>query len=74
MGQKIKAVSNTCYISRSYYHGWILNKISPWRQKIDRHILLLQQVNIKLGKCSDTNIHISGRNRSEAKEETVCQA
>ena len=33
---------------RPYYIGWVLHKVSPWRQKINRHILLVQQVGKKL--------------------------
>ena len=29
---------------RPYYHGWVFRKGSMWREKIDRHILLMQQV------------------------------
>ena len=29
---------------RPYYHGWVFMKGSIWREKIDKHILLLQQV------------------------------
>ena len=28
-----------------YYHGWICNKISKWKDDMDMHILSLQQVN-----------------------------
>ena len=29
---------------RPYYHGWIFNKVSIWREVINNHILLLDQV------------------------------
>ena len=30
---------------KPYYHGWIYPKVSKWKKDLDRHILLLQQVN-----------------------------
>ena len=32
-------------VIRPYYHGWITNKISKWKDELDMHILALQQVN-----------------------------
>ena len=29
---------------RPYYHGWIYNKISKWKDDLDMHILVVQQV------------------------------
>ena len=29
---------------RPYYHGWVFRKGSVWKERIDRHILLVQQV------------------------------
>ena len=29
---------------RAYYHGWVFNKISAWKESIDTHILRLEQV------------------------------
>lgn len=31
-------------ILRPYYHGWICNRVSKWKDDLDMHILLLQQV------------------------------
>ena len=31
-------------ILRPYYLGWVVNKVSTWREKINRHILIIQQV------------------------------
>ena len=31
-------------ISRPYYHGWVYNKVSAWRESIDTHLLRLHQV------------------------------
>ena len=32
-------------VLRPYYHGWIYNKVSKWKDDMDRHILTVQQVN-----------------------------
>ena len=31
-------------VLRQYYLGWVVNKVSPWREKLDMHILRIQQV------------------------------
>ena len=33
---------------RPYFCGWVLNKVTIWRERINRHILLIQQVNERL--------------------------
>ena len=33
-------------ILRPYYHGWICNRVSKWKDDLDMHILLIQQVGI----------------------------
>ena len=32
--------------SRPYYCGWVLNKLSIWKERINRHILLMHQVDL----------------------------
>ena len=27
-----------------YYLGWVVNKVSPWKEELNRHILIIQQV------------------------------
>ena len=27
-----------------YYHGWICNRVSKWKDDLDMHIILIQQV------------------------------
>ena len=31
-------------VLRPYYHGWICNRVSKWKDDLDMHILLIQQV------------------------------
>ena len=31
-------------ILRPYYHGWICNRVSKWKDDLDMHILFIQQV------------------------------
>ena len=31
-------------VMRPYYLGWVVNKVSPWKEEIDRHVLTIQQV------------------------------
>ena len=50
----------TYAIPRPYYSGWVLNKISPWTQKINRHILLVQQVGKNQDNCSDPHLSQAG--------------
>ena len=35
---------------RPYYHGWVFRKGSIWKEKIDQHILLVQQVLLSSSK------------------------
>ena len=30
---------------KSYYNGWAIQKLSPWKEAINRHLLILDQVN-----------------------------
>ena len=55
---------------RPYYHGWLFNKVSIWRPKINRHILLIQQailvftiwfLNYKLFPLSQAGIDLKPR-------------
>ena len=36
---------------RPYYHGWVFNKVSIWRESINNHILLLDQVRLRQLLC-----------------------
>ena len=31
---------------RAYYHGWVFSKLSPWKESMDEHILLVSQVGV----------------------------
>ena len=31
-------------VVRPYYHGWVYNKVSKWKDDLDMHILFIQQV------------------------------
>ena len=39
---------------RPYYSGWVMAKMSPWRHKINRHILLVQQVSFNHSQIYQT--------------------
>ena len=32
------------FFFRAYYHGWVFNKISLWKESMDQHILIVLQV------------------------------
>ena len=38
---------NNIYVTvRAYYHGWVFSKLSPWKESMDEHILLVSQVGV----------------------------
>ena len=61
---------------RAYYHGWVFSKLSPWKESMDEHILLVSQVGVIFiiisPHCYSPCLHHSAvGNTNEAQAEAV---
>ena len=53
---------------RPYYHGWVFNKVSTWREIINNHVLLLDQVILMSNSQYEYIFFQSGMLRKNHKE------
>ena len=44
---------------RAYYHGWVFSKLSPWKESMDEHILLVSQVGVIFITTVLIDIHLA---------------
>ena len=42
----LNILNNIHVTVRAYYHGWVFSKLSPWKESMDEHILLVSQVGV----------------------------